>query len=175
LITNAFERARTRGRGKKGCVIAIASGNSNGPVQYPANLPNMLCVGASNEWDERKSPTSQDGENWWGSCFGAELSLVAPGVHIATTDISGPAGYTPEDYILTFNGTSSATPHVAAAAALVLSVAPNLKEKDVRDILTGEAAKLTPAGKLDPSRKWNKEMGWGRLDIHAALRRALHP
>ena len=61
-----------------------------------------------------------------------------------------------------------------AAAALVLSVAPKLTEKEVRDILTGEAAKSTADGKLDPKRKWNKEMGWGRLDIHAALRRALH-
>jgi hypothetical protein len=44
----------------------------------------------------------------------------------------------------------------------------------VRDILIGEAAKLSAAGKLDSKRKWNKAMGWGRLDIHAALRRALH-
>lgn len=99
---------------------------------------------------------------------------MAPGVHIATTDIAGAAGYTNGNSILTFNGTSSATPHVAAAAALVLSVAPGLKENVVRDILTAEAAKLTAAGKLDPRRRWNKEMGWGRLDIHAALRRALH-
>jgi thermitase len=173
-ITNAFERARTKGRKDKGSVIAIAAGNVGGAVQYPATLPEVLCVGASNEWDEQKTKTSHDGETWWGSCFGSELSLMAPGVHIATTDISGAAGYTPDDYILTFNGTSSATPHVAAAAALVLSVAPKLTEKEVRDILTGEAAKMIAAGTLDPKRKWNKEMGWGRLDIHAALRRALH-
>jgi thermitase len=169
-ITNAFERARTRGRGKKGCVIAVASGNSNGPVQYPATLPRLLCVGASNQWDQRKSPTSLDGERW-GSCFGPELSLVAPGVRIATTVNAG----TGANYSLSFNGTSAATPHVAAAAALVLSVAPHLKERNVRDILTGEAARLTPAGLPDRRRRWNREMGWGRLDIHAALRRALRP
>jgi subtilisin family serine protease len=173
-ITNAFERARTKGRGGKGSVIAVAAGNTHGAIQYPATLPEILCVGASNERDEQKTPTSQDGENWWGSCFGKEMSLVAPGVHIATTDIAGAAGYTNGNYILTFNGTSSATPHVAAAAALILSVVPTLKEKEVREILIGEAAKQTAAGKLDPKRIWNKEMGWGRLDIHAALRRALH-
>jgi subtilisin family serine protease len=175
VITNAFERARTKGRGGKGSVIAVAAGNTYGPVQYPATLPDVLCVGASNEWDEQKTPSSRDGETWWGSCFGQEMSLVAPGVHIATTDIAGAAGYTAGDYVLNFNGTSSATPHVAAAAALVLSVVPKLKEKEVRDILVGEAAKLTADGKLDPKRKWNKYMGWGRLDVHAALRRALHP
>jgi subtilisin family serine protease len=174
-ITNAFERARTKGRGGKGSVIAVAAGNAHGPIQYPATLREVLCVGASNEWDEQKTPTSHDGETWWGSCFGQEMSLVAPGVHIATTDIAGAAGYTSGNYILTFNGTSAATPHVAAAAALVLSVVPKLKEQEVRAILTGEAAKLTAAGKLDPKKKWNKEMGWGRLDIHAALRQALHP
>jgi len=173
-ITNAFERARKKGRNNKGAVIAIAAGNSDGPVQYPASLPNMLCVGASNEWDERKSKTSRDHETWWGSCFGPEMQIVAPGVHIATTDISGSAGYGSGNYVLTFNGTSSATPQVAAAAALILSVAPGLKEAEVRQILTSEAAKMKGNGKLDPNRRWNKEMGWGRLDIHAALRRALH-
>ena len=174
VISNAFDRARIKGRGGKGSVIAIAAGNSSGPVQYPATLAEVICVGASNEWDEQKTQTARDGEKWWGSCFGPEMSLVAPGVHIATTDIAGAAGYATGDYVLNFNGTSSATPHVAAAAALVLSVAPKLTERQVRDILTGEAAKLSAAGILDPNRKRNKEMGWGRLDIHAALRRALH-
>jgi subtilisin family serine protease len=175
-ISNAFARARTKGRDGLGAVVAIASGNHNGPVEYPANLPDVLCVGASNEWDERKSKTSRDGEDWWGSNYGKELSIVAPGVHIATTDITGARGYNKSGaHFLAFNGTSSATPHVAAAAALVLSVAPKLTEKQVRDILTAEATKLRPNGTLDPKRNRNNEMGWGRLDIHAALRRALHP
>jgi thermitase len=173
VIANAFERARTKGRKGKGSVVAIAAGNIGGPVQFPATLPGVLCVGASNEWDEHKTKTTRDDESWWGSCFGPELSLVAPGVRIATTDISGTAGYTTGNYYLDFSGTSSATPQVAAAAALILSLAPKLTEKEVRDILTGEAAKMTAAGILDPNRKWNKEMGWGRLDIHAALRRAV--
>ena len=74
---------------------------------------------------------------------------------------------------MTFNGTSSATPQVAAAAAIVLSVAPKLTEKQVREIITGEATRMNGAGQLDPQGGWNEEMGWGRLDIHAALRRAL--
>ena len=164
-ITNAFERARTKGRGGKGCVIAIASGNANGKVSFPATLPNVLCVGASNQWDERKSKTSKDGENWWGSNYGPELALVAPGVKIWTTTISSrPAD--PEPYVPDFNGTSSATPHVAAAAALILSVAPKLTEQRVREILLASADPLTKNGKPDVY------TGHGRLNAYAALRLA---
>lgn len=168
-ISRAFERARTKGRGGKGCVIAIATGNSNSSVNYPATLPNVLAVGASSPWDERKSPTSKDGENWWGSCFGPELSLLAPGVKIATADIQGAAGYGPGNFVTSFNGTSSATPHVAAAAALILSLVPSLAEKRVREIITASADRLTATG------KWDKFVGWGRLNIFAALRLARRP
>jgi subtilisin family serine protease len=86
---------------------------------------------------------------------------------IATTDISGKKGYSKNDFTPTFNGTSSATPHVAAAAALVLSVNPALKMQQVRDILTGTCDPLVPGG------KWHPEYGAGRLNIFAAVRRAL--
>ena len=168
-ISRAFERARTRGRDGKGCVLAIATGNWDGNVNYPATLPNVLAVGASNPWDERKSRTSQDGESWWGSCFGRELSLLAPGVKIATTDIGGAAGYGRGNFVTNFNGTSSATPHVAAAAALILSLVPALTEQRVREIITASADRLTANG------RWDKFVGWGRLNIFAALRLARRP
>jgi thermitase len=93
-----------------------------------------------------------------GSNFGPELSLLAPGVKIATTTING-------DHVTDFNGTSSATPHVAAAAALILSVKPDLKEGKVRAIITASADRL---GK----RRRDNQFGSGRLNIFAALRLA---
>ena len=165
VITAAFKH-RTKGRGGKGAMIAVATGNENGPVGYPATLPDVLAVGASNQWDKRKTPTSQDGENWWGSNFGAEISLLAPGVRIATSDIRGGAGYTDGSYVDDFNGTSSATPHVAAAAALILSVKPQLKESEVRNFITAGADRLTVSG------KWDKFVGWGRLNLYSSLRLA---
>ncbi|MDY3554777.1 S8 family serine peptidase [Gemmata sp. JC717] len=165
VITRAFERARTKGRGGRGAVVAIATGNSNTALQFPSTLPNVLAVGASNGWDERKSPTSRDGEPW-GSCYGKGLSLVAPGVRIATTDIQGAAGYGSSDFVDGFNGTSSATPHVAAAAALILSLAKDLGEDAVRNAITASADRLTPTG------KWDKFVGWGRLNLFTALRLA---
>jgi subtilisin family serine protease len=146
--------------------VVIATGNEDGPIGYPATLPDVLAVGASNPWDERKSPTTRDGEDWWGSNYGPQISLVAPGVRIATTDIRGARGYNSGSYVEDFNGTSSATPHVAAAAALILSVKPTLRENEVRNFITAAADRLTSNG------KWDKFVGWGRLNIFSALRMA---
>jgi len=111
-----------------------AAGNASGPVDFPGNLNNVFTVSASNEYDEFKTKTSRDGEYWWGSNFGPEVDLSAPGVHNLTTDISGAGGYTEDDYT-DFNGTSSATPIVAGAAGLLLSANNDLTELQVRDRL----------------------------------------
>jgi thermitase len=165
-IRSAFQYARTHGRGGKGCVAICASGNSDiRGLIYPAKYPECLACGASNEWDQRKSKTSLDGENWWGSQYGPEQDFLAPGVHIYTTDITGTGGYSSGDYFNRFNGTSSATPNAAGVAALILSVDPNLKQWEVRDILRLAAKDLGPAG-------WDEQHGWGRIDAHRALQAA---
>ncbi len=61
-------------------MLVFAAGNDNGAVNFPGTIDEVFTVGASNQWDERKSPASKDGENWWGSNFGKSLDLVAPGV-----------------------------------------------------------------------------------------------
>lgn len=167
FITNAFSYARTTGRGGRGCPTAIATGNQDvQSVSYPAKLsptiPGLLAVGASNEWDERKSKTSHDGETWWGSNYGPEVDVVAPGVHIYTTDIMGGAGYGGGNYIPNFNGTSSATPHVAGLMALVLSIDPDLRSWEVEDIIKLSARELGAAGR-------DAHFGYGRIDAFRAL------
>ena len=108
---------------------------------------------------------SCDGEHW-GSGFGPELDVMAPGVLIPTTDIIGNIGYNPDmpihlkntsvnnrkinsdfpnqDYTVWFNGTSAACPHVAGVAALILSVNPNLTGKQVHDIIESTTQKVRP-------------------------------
>ena len=165
-IRNAFIYAKTNGRGGKGCVTIAASGNADRRgIGYPAKYPEVLACGASNEWDQRKSKTSLDGENWWGSNYGPEQDFLAPGVHIYTTDITGTGGYGSGDYFNRFNGTSSATPNAAGVAGLILSVDPNLRQWEVRDILRLTARDLGGRG-------WDEEHGWGRIDAQKALQAA---
>lgn len=167
VITRAFERAMADGRGGRGAVVIAAAGNSQQPsVDYPASIPDVVAVGASNQWDKRKTKTSQDGETNWGTNYGTRLRLMAPGVAIATTDISGARGYSRSRTTDRFNGTSSATPFAAAAAALMLGVNPQLTGARVREILTATADRLTPGG------EWSRHTGWGRLNAYAAVRAA---
>jgi thermitase len=172
-ITQAFERARTQGRNGKGCVIVIAAGNGSSSVDFPGNLDNMLTVSASNEYDEPKTKTSRDGENWWGSNFGPEVDVAAPGVHNYTTDISGDGGYNRSvdgNYVDNFNGTSSATPIVAGAAGIILSANPELTEIEVRQIIHDTADKVGGVAYVNGR---NDQMGYGRLNVLKAVEIAL--
>ena len=168
-IINAFERARTQGRDGLGSVIVIAAGNESGPVTFPANLPNVIAVSASNEFDEFKTRTSRDGEDFWGSCHGPEITVAAPGVHNLTTDISGRGGYNATDYDPAFNGTSSSTPIVAGACGLVLSARPDLREEMVRKIIADTADKVGAAPYVGGR---NDFFGFGRLNVLRAIEAA---
>lgn len=183
IIDEALYEAMTKGRNGKGTVIVFAAGNSrtnNASITYPGNLyPDILVVGGMSYSGERKSFTSSDGEDWWQSCYGSELDIVAPCVKIYTTDLCGRSEYSNDDYCSSFNGTSSACPHVAGVAALVLSANPNLTAGEVGDIIENTAQKIRTdlysytnySGR--PNGKWNNQMGYGLVDASAAVSMAL--
>jgi len=208
IISEAIDSALTEGRNGLGCVIVFSSGNNNIDVSYPANYnPDIIAVGAMNQCGERKSPSSCDGEAWYrleyndylgGSNYGSELDIVAPGVLIATTDRQGNEGYNPnvpihtlnggdkitadfidQDFTVWFNGTSAATPHVAAVAALVLSVNPTLTQDQVRNIIESTTQKVrtdiytysTTPGRTNGT--WNNQMGYGLLNAYEAVMAAI--
>jgi len=175
LIDEAITSTLTYGRNGKGTIIVFAAGNArsinnyNTDVAYPGNSnPDIIVVGGIAPNGERKSLTSCDGEDNWGACYGAELDVVAPCVFIPTTTNES-------EYIQNFNGTSSACPHVAGVAALVLSVNPNLTVQEVQKIINSTAQKVrtdlynyeTVQGY--PYGAWHEEMGYGLVDAYAAV------
>jgi subtilisin family serine protease len=178
-IDDAIFRATHFGRGGKGSVVLFASGNNNAGLSYPAVNPDVIAVGGVNMCGIRKSPASVvcDGETW-GASYGSGLDIVAPCVKIATTDISGTGGYNAAagaagDYMLKFNGTSSATPNAAGVVALVLGANNNLTVTQLRNVIEGSCYKL-PAYSYgmvpdQPNGTWNNETGHGLIDAYNAI------
>jgi len=168
LVTNAIAYAKSAGRSGLGCVVLFSSGNDDGPVSYPATLSTVIAVGASSPCDERKDPGSCDGEWWWGSNFGSQLDVVAPGALQYTTDIAGSCGYVSGDYMSDFGGTSGACPVAAGLAGLILSANPSLTAIEVQNLMQSTADdQVGYAWEDTPG--WDPYMGWGRINARRAL------
>ncbi len=135
----------------KGSLIVAAAGNdgSDAPV-YPAAYDHVVAVSAT-DWDDR---------HWSASNYGDYVDLAAPGVGIYSTDWEGGAGP-----YASRSGTSMASPHVAAVAALMLSVNPNLTNQDLENLLESSAVDLGEPG-------WDPLYGYGRVDAYQAVQAA---
>jgi len=164
VIHDAIRDARDMG-----CTIVFASGNHSyflgspfggSAVSYPGRYEEVIAVGALSPCGERKSKESCDGE-YWGSDYGPELDIAAPGVLIATTDITGDDGYAAGNYFKSFNGTSSACPHVAGVAALLLTINHTLTPDEVQEIIQNTAVDVWDPG-------FDEETGWGLINTHEA-------
>jgi subtilisin family serine protease len=132
-----------------GALTVAAAGNSgtSTPV-YPAAYDHVIAVAAV------------DGSLQWASFsnYGSYIALVAPGVNIlSTVPRWQPYWY---DYK---TGTSMAAPHVSAAAALVLSLRPDLGPDAVASILFQTADDLGTPG-------WDPYFGYGLVNAYRAVR-----
>jgi len=177
LINDPIGRAVTQGRGNLGSPVLFAAGNNNSAVSYPATLSNVISVTAMSMCNQRKSPSSCDGESFWGSNYGVNGDVSAPGVKIYTTDISGASGYSSGDYTATFNGTSSATPNTAGVMALILATNPGLSMTQARQILESSCDKVggytyTAGVANQPNGTWSNDLGYGRVNAFTALQLA---
>ncbi|WP_234340205.1 S8 family peptidase [Gorillibacterium timonense] len=129
-------------------VLVAASGNDNsGDPGYPAAYSEVLAVAAT---DNNRNKASF-------SNYGSYIDVAAPGVNIAST-------YTNNQYA-SLSGTSMASPHVAALAALIRSVNPKLTNKEVMDIMRNTAADIGDTGK-------DNYYGYGQIDVYRALEAA---
>jgi hypothetical protein len=140
-----------------GIVVVAAVGNEHeegNPVEYPAALPGVCAVGAVDHVDRRGSFSNT----------GKHLSISAPGVEIVSTTPTYKYENGKSDYD-SWDGSSMATPHVSAAAALLLAKSPELTPAQVIKKLQQKATRVAGMKKR-PSTAY----GWGRLDIEAVLK-----
>ncbi len=172
-LDQAITDAVTIGRNGKGTLFIVGAGNENSALRYPANSHlDVISVGSISPCNERKKPSSCDGE-LWGSNYGNNLHVVVPGVKIYTTDRSGNAGYSSDDYFPYFTGTSSATPHVSGVCALILSIDSTLRWDSVRARITRFSEKrgvynYTLPGPLGTG-QWFHEMGYGLVNANRSI------
>jgi len=172
---SAWESAINRAVDNYGVVCVASSGNyrsgQSTAVRYPAAYGNVIAVGATVQNDNRKELNDGSGENWWGSCYGSQLDVMAPGIFVWTTDITGSSGYSTGNYYDRFNGTSASAPHVAGLAGLIRSVNPSLTWQQVRDILRNSADKVSGMG----GNNFTNEYGYGRINAYRALLKLVTP
>lgn len=131
----------------KNIVIVAAMGNDyKARVFYPASLPGVIAVGATNGRDERA---------FFGN-IGKHMSVAAPGLQIFSLDYLDNQGYR---YL---SGTSMAAPFVSGLVSLLLSEKPGLVPAEVKSIIE-EAA--DPLGEDD----FSVEYGHGRVNVFNTL------
>lgn len=131
-----------------GVSIAAAGNNNNTSPIYPAYLNDVVAV-ASHDNRGIKHETSTYG-NW--------VDITAPGVDILSLLPGNQAGFN--------TGTSMASPHVAGAAALIISNNyGNISRTDVIDAIISNAR----TDLYDQNPSYTGQLGAGALDIFAAL------
>ena len=139
-----------------GILPVFAAGNS-GPnsstTVSPANYPEALSVGATDDADSI-FPASSRGPSGCGEASSIFPDLVAPGVDVRSSDLYG--GY------VSSSGTSLAAPHVSGAAALLLSAFPTASPELLISALEGSAVDLGDPGP-------DNTFGQGRVDALAAF------
>ncbi|MER7761746.1 type VII secretion-associated serine protease mycosin [Streptomyces sp. NPDC097619] len=143
---SALARAVARAQ-QAGAVVVAAAGNDGRDGRprpaYPAALPGVLAVAASDR-DNERAAFSQTG---------AFVSVAAPGVDVVSTVPGG--GH------CTDSGTSFAAPYAAAVAALLKARHPDWSPRRIVTRIQQTAERTLPGP--DPS------VGWGVVDPVRAL------
>ncbi|HZM24944.1 MAG TPA: S8 family serine peptidase, partial [Anaerolineales bacterium] len=134
---------------RRNVLLVASSGNTNSNfILYPARLPQVIAVAATNANNQHASFSN----------YGAEIDIAAPGDNILSLWLGG--GYS------TFSGTSMATAYVSGLAAVLLGYDNNART--VRQHLEATALDISAAG-------WDMYTGAGLIQMDAAIRRALSP
>jgi subtilisin family serine protease len=133
-------------------LVAAAGNQGLNRVQYPARLPEVVCVGA----------TDRSGRLAEYSNYGAHQDVVAPGSEVRSCWTGGGYGVA--------SGTSMASPQVAGVAALVRSVSPGISATRTRAILGASAIDMGTPGQ-DISFGHGFVNAWRAVTLAGALAR----
>ena len=142
-----------------GAIPVAATANEDLPLFWPARSPHTIAVGA----------VGSDGSRASYSNYGDGLDVVAAGGNaidggdgVLTLSAAQSCPMTCTWETAAQDGTSFATPHVAAALALVAAVDPDITLNEARSMLADSAVDIGPAG-------WDEDFGYGNLDAFALL------
>ena len=126
----------------RNCLIIAAAGNGSNrpgktlPVELPANSKKIMAVGAI----DRRMAIYTNSNAGINSSDGGGVDLVAPGVNVYSSKILPPNPH----YGLN-SGTSMATPHVAAIAALLMESEKEANAEQIWAKLTQNSKRLSLA------------------------------
>jgi len=139
----------------RGIIPVAAAGNEfeeGNPLEYPANLPHVITVAATDSAD--RSAEFSNANDW--------VDLSAPGVNIETAVPPALDEDGVKDGYQVLSGTSFSAPMVSAAMAWVREARPDLQPDQVE-----QAVRLSAR---DVGRKgWDSLTGFGVLDVGNAL------
>ncbi|MCU0372387.1 MAG: S8 family serine peptidase [Ignavibacteria bacterium] len=144
----------------RGAFISAAMMNrGDGRNYYPASIPGVFAVGATDTDGKRCRRFSWGG----GSCYGKHISVVAPGNKIYGVDYEDPYKFD------TFwSGTSQSTAIVSGLASLLLSQDNTRSAEAIKSIIRNTAVDRT--GDLTEDKQgWDMYYGYGRVDCFLAL------
>lgn len=142
--------------------VATAGNTKDQSGWYPSDFDHVISVINTVEYEDAWSKECKAS----GSSYGAQKDLSAPGSNIWRTVLPEDDESDPTDDLYDpGNGTSMAAPHVAAVAAMVLYVNPQLTSQQVYDILCGTTTDLYTGG-------FDIYTGYGNVDAYAAVKAA---
>ncbi len=158
-----------------GCVQVASAGNGNSSApQFPASLPHVLSVGASDSGSVYAGGSGDiDGRAWFSQFGPAAVDVVAPGAKLAGASVRSAASGKPGLATWTIgSGTSFSAPLVSGLAALLIA-----RSRDLGVTLSNDDLVLTIVATAkdlpdDPSDSPNAGETWdgsGRVDFLAAL------
>jgi len=150
----------------KNVVIVIAAGNDTAPLcAEPSAYPHAICVGATDPNDlpsfySNSEPTMTS--QFLRAPGGAATLFCKDDVLSTVWRGATHSSCSPQNGYDAYAGTSMATPHVSAVAALIASLHPAWTNQQIVDQILHSADDLGTPGR-DPV------YGWGRLNANRAV------